>query len=194
MLYEALTLLTTQLNSFIPPMNGQPVVTVGNIAFAESGDQAEAIQNRVVVSLVNLEEEATLKNGRLTRAQNAANGVTYHNPPVNLNLYLLFSANYTDYANALRRLSTVVLFFQGKHTFTFQNSPSGIAEELPLDFKLILNLHSLSFEQVNHLWGSLGGKQVPSVLYKARLVSIEAEPPKGTGPIIEHIKASEVKV
>lgn len=190
MIYKALEIVTAQLNTFIPPMSGQSVALVGNIAFNDSGDQADAIQNRVVVSLVNMEEEATMKNARLTRVQGNFNGVSYHNPKINLNLYMLFSANYTDYANALRRLSQVVLFFQGKNIFTFQNSP--MAEELPQEFRLILNLHTLSFEQINHLWGSLGGKQVPSVLYKARLISIEAEQPKSTGPIIEHIKSSEI--
>jgi hypothetical protein len=39
---------------------------------------------------------------------------------------------------------------------------------------------------MNHLWGILGGKYVPSVLYKMRVVSIEEEVEDSIGePIME---------
>jgi hypothetical protein len=39
--------------------------------------------------------------------------------------------------------------------------------------KLIVELYTLNFEQQNHLWGFLGAKYMPSVMYKARLLSIQ---------------------
>ena len=32
---------------------------------------------------------------------------------------------------------------------------------------------SMNSEQVNHLWATLGGKYLPSVLYKVRMLTIE---------------------
>ena len=34
---------------------------------------------------------------------------------------------------------------------------------------------NLNFEQLNHLWGVLGGAYFPSVLYKVRLVKIRSD-------------------
>jgi len=53
-----------------------------------------------------------------------------------------------------------------------------------------LDLFSLTFEQINHLWGSLGGKQVPFVLYRARLLSLTAKEIKETGAPITDISIS----
>ena len=88
-----------------------------------------------------------------------------------VNIFLLFTANYRNYATTLRRLAQVLTFFQGKQKFTFANSPnvnpppSGIAE-----LSLAMDLLSLTFEQVNHLWGFLGTKQIPFAMYRGRLV------------------------
>jgi hypothetical protein len=63
---------------------------------------------------------------------------------------------------------------------------SASAEELA-GVRVIVELQSLTFEQVNHLWGSLGGKQVPFALYRARLVSLTAHEMDGTGEPIQDI-------
>ena len=112
----------------------------------------------------------------------------YHNRPVHLNLFLLFCVNYKIYATAMKRLAQVLTFFQGKQKFTFANSPgtnppqSGIAE-----LSLAMDLLSLTFEEVNHLWGFLGTKQIPFALYRGRLVVVADQRPLETGGIIQDI-------
>ena len=90
---------------------------------------------------------------------------------------------------ALHRLSQVIEFFQGKFVFTLANSPSprAVSDESLADLKLILDIHTLNFEQINDLWGSLGGKQVPFVIYRARLVQLRREAVMQAGPLIEQI-------
>jgi hypothetical protein len=34
-------------------------------------------------------------------------------------------------------------------------------------------MYNLSFQEQNNLWGSMGAKYVPSVLYKVRMVTID---------------------
>ena len=53
--------------------------------------------------------------------------------------------------------------------------------------KLMLDLHSMGFEQVNHLWSILGGKYMPSVLYKIRQVTIDEDAVIAGGGIITEI-------
>jgi hypothetical protein len=180
MLHDALRLVLNLLNRSLGGSGDGDAVVLGNIAAAETAGEAgnggAANLERVVLSLVNVTEDHTLKNDPSHRLEGGR--YVYQNPPVNLFLYLLFSANNPVYSTALKQLSRVVEFFQGNSTFTARNatdltgvsrSPDEIA-----GMHLVVELQSLTFEQVNHLWGSLGGKQVPFVLYRARLVSLSA--------------------
>lgn len=193
MLYHALAWLRNQLNAYL---NDGNVVILGNVALTDT-DAGDALNEHVVMTLVNLSEESTLKNGLHYRRE--AQSVTYQNAPVHLNLYLLFCANYrqgqgdTPYANSLRRLSSVMEFFQGQTVFTPTTNPDNVLNDLPDgdELRLIMELYSPTFEQVNHLWGALGGKQLPSVLYKCRLVRIQANRAQGSGPLIEEIQSDE---
>jgi hypothetical protein len=83
----------------------------------------------------------------------------------------LFSANRTGYPDALQHLSYILQFFQFQHVFTPITHP----DLDPRIQKLIVDLCTLNFEQVNHLWSTLGGKYIPSVLYKVRQITIDED-------------------
>lgn len=75
--------------------------------------------------------------------------------------------------------------------FSFTTSPpaSGMPEDERLrQLNLSLDLHTLSFEEINDLWGSLGGKQVPFVMYRARVVEIKAVENNAEAPLISTIE------
>ena len=182
MIAEALNIIKTELGIYIQSLgdNGNVKdVVLGNIAQFENDDTG-ALKDKIVITLVNSEEESALKNsGNYYRFNGNLN---FHNPPVYLNLYVLFSANWqSKYEVALKRLSSVIEFFQGKHVFTIQNSPESINDKKHfndpkfIELRLILDMYTMTFEQINHLWGSLGGKQIPFVMYKVRLVKIDAD-------------------
>ena len=176
MIVEAMALLLRELNDYVAQVDasaGGPVQAVwGNIAQLDRAEVATELDNHIVLSLVNLEEERALKNGRVA-ATLSTGEVGYTNRPFHLNLFLLFTANYRNYGTALRRLAQVLTFFQAKQKFTFANSPGpnpplgGIVE-----FSLAMDLLSLSFEEVNHLWGFLGTRQSPSAIFRGRLVVV----------------------
>lgn len=124
--------------------------------------------NSLGLTLVNIEEE------RVVKSQNAVSiagdgRVSIVNPEIKLNLFILITANFTNYDTGLQFLSAAVKCFQSKNVFTPDNTPfldSSIQ-------KLIVELFSLDFEKQNHLWGSLGAKYLPSILYRVRLVAIQ---------------------
>ena len=60
------------------------------------------------------------------------------------------------------------------------------------DLKFTLELYTLTFEQINHLWGSLGGRQVPFAMYKLRLVAITDRALLREVPLIEEIETQIV--
>lgn len=160
---------------------GPEDVVLGNVAHLET-DQTN-LADKIVVTLVNVEEEATLKNGKHFIRNTITNGGEYGHRPVYLNLYFLFCATISStasddkYKQALNRLNSVIELFQSKKEFTVQNSPffetNSLNPEVVSELRLRPELYTLTFEQINHLWGSLGGKQSPFVMYKVRLVKIQ---------------------
>jgi hypothetical protein len=192
MIVEAMSLVLAQVNQYIHQADGSPLgtadaVTIGNISQVENASVATDMENHIILSLVNVGEEASLKNSpAVTRSPSGA--VNYQNPPVFLNLFLLFSANYTNYTTALRRLAQILSFFQSKKTFSLANSPGAVNNISPAtDLTLHLDLLSLSYEEVNYLWGSLGGKQMPFAMYRGRLIEIRDQRLLDVGGRIEEI-------
>jgi hypothetical protein len=113
--------------------------------------------------------------------------VIYKNPPIYLNLDILFAANYTDYYTSLLLISNVIKFFQFQNVFTPLNSPNlppGIEE-------LIFDLKTLSLQDLNNLWGILGSKYIPSVVYKMRLIIISDDFSQGMAQPVIEIKVND---
>lgn len=195
MIFTVFDLLKNQLSAYIQSLSdsapAESEVILDNIAAIDSANASNNIPDqRIILSLVNIEEEATMKN-RAYYSRTNINDIAYQNPPVYLNIYILVTAYYNSYDGALKRLSNVIQFFQGKSNFSIKNapfSPTNIGEE---SLEIFLELFSMTFEQLNHLWGSLGGKQWPSVLYKVRLVRITDSRITGLGTVIEKVKSIE---
>jgi hypothetical protein len=124
--------------------------------------------NSLGISLINIEEERVVKSQNSV-LRTSEGHISHINPEIKLNLYILISAYFNDYATGLEYLSGAVRFFQGTNVFTHQNTPSLD----PSIQKLIIELYTLNFEQQNHLWGSLGAKYLPSVVYKVRMIVIQ---------------------
>ena len=189
MIYEALQIISEQLDNYLSAAGLNNLVALENIALIEtSAENSDKLTNKVVLTLINLEEEPTLKNQLHYKVIDKLT-TEYRNPPVHLNLFLLISANCNTYTNSLRSISKTIEFFQGKKTFTSENTVYEVKEDFDLleSFKLIIELYTPSFEQLNHVWGTLGGRQLPSVIYKIQLVEIDQKLLKGTEKVILEI-------
>ncbi len=193
MIEETLTVLADQLNRYVRQDEMTEIVETRNVAVLSSDDFGTA-NGKVFLTLVNLAEETVLRNGPDYRIT-SDNRVRYQNWPVHLNLFLLFSCpgNSSDqetYQTSLGRLSRVVEFFQANRDIIFSQIalPDSLSDRTDLlDMCISMDLHTLNFEQINDLWGSLGGRQFPFVMYKARLVRLEMQRPKGEGRAIVDI-------
>ena len=189
MIDQALTFLNTQLDNYLraklDPSDSSPFIQLANIAWNDSDTSAATGANAsasAFITLVNIEEDRISKSPDGYMRQTKSN-IIYKNPKVFLNLYLLFSVNLSSYAESLKRLSYIIQFFQYQNVFTTLNSP-GLP---PGTDKLILDLSTLSFQDMNNLWGILGSKYLPSVMYKLRLIKISEEFVEGDAPLIHEI-------
>jgi hypothetical protein len=193
MIDTALILLRDELISYLSTKDSATVI-VDNIGLFESASGNELSDN-IVISLVNIEEESSLKNQPALKRPFASSAI-YQNPPVYLNLYVLIVCNYlgVSYTLALRRLSRVIQFFQSRNSFSAASttSPGSLDFTDPdiADLRFTMELYTLTFEQINHLWGSLGGRQVPFAMYKLRLVAITERALVREAPLIEEIDSN----
>jgi hypothetical protein len=193
MIHPVLKFLGEQLNTYIDQVKKSgdgiesPYVILQNISRLD--EDALKTTNKVLISLLNIAEEASLKNNPdHTMMKN--DSVTYGNPPLNLNLFIMVTSFMTNYENALIYLSYAITFFQGKYSFTLKNSTTEV-EGLPDDFHIILDIYTLGFEQLNYVWSTLGGKQHPFICYKVRLLKMERESTREVRGVIKEIQIND---
>lgn len=188
MIFEVLQIITEDLNDYL----GENAVALANIAMSDGEGNSPGNSPDISLSLINLQEEFTLKN----TPNNYISGTTvsYKNPKVYLNLYVLFSIDKSTYTESLKSLTKIIAFFQGKKVFTHTNTNYDGIDGLGdlKSFKFITQLYTPSFEELNYIWGTLGGKQYPSALYKVTLLEIEREIITKEGAVISGIQKDPI--
>jgi len=177
MIYETLQILKEQLETYFDSVGLGKIIVLDNIALWESGSEvASRIDGKVVITLLRMDEETTLKNIPNYKIKDGK--TEYRNPPVHLNLFVLISANCESYDKSLRSISKTIQFFQGKKVFNAANTVynrNNVSFDVFEQFRFILELYTPSFEELNNVWGILGGRQLPSVIYRIQLIQIEQD-------------------
>jgi len=185
MIDVALQFLRAELNTFFLSSTGSDTVKVKLSNVVDDAGKYAFEQELIGASVINIEEERMVK-AHLPQ-HNYVNGQHVISPPeLKLNLYLLFAANFKIYEEALKYLSYILTYFQSHPSLTQEEFP-GLDPRIE---KLILELQSPTFEQWNQIWGCNGGKQLPSLLYKVRMVILLPAAPTGVQPPIVRISAN----
>jgi len=179
--------IVNRLNQFIG--GADPDVVLGNMSMIDQAQDSEHnLSDRVIVSVVNIEQESTLRNLPGNRQQYNADGSPngiLKNPGILLNVYLVIAANKTSYQIGLQRISQVITFFNANPVLSASTFPA--LRELQMD-KITFEMYTTPFEELNQLWGIMGGKYMPSVIYKARLIYVAGIPEAGEVPLIRTIE------
>ncbi len=130
----------------------------------QDGSIAFKGENKIICSLINIEQEKVHLNAGGSISPKI-------NPPVDLNLYLLYSAYFSseNYDEAFKYLTNLVAFFQAKKVFTPTNTPS----LSPTIDKITFEIVNLDLGELSNLWAALGAKYMPSIIYKVRMIRID---------------------
>ncbi|MEB2773746.1 DUF4255 domain-containing protein [Algoriphagus sp. D3-2-R+10] len=189
MIDQVLTAIVGLLNNHIGTL--APEVVLGNLSMMDSSSEdGTNITDRVVLSVVNIQQESTLRNLPANRQildnSGQPQGVAKH-PPLLLNIFLLVGANKVQYNIGLQRISQVLSFFQKNPIFTEAEIPALPSMNLE---KIIFDMHSGSFEELNQLWSIMGGKYIPSVLYKMRMAYIDSIEENMEIPLVKSIEST----
>lgn len=125
------------------------------------GGQATDDAEKIAVTLVGIQQEYNIRNSTPNLSD----------MPIHLNLSVLFSVYFGEdgnYEQSLKELSAIISFFQANHVLTHQNAP-----DLPADLdKLVFKLENQNWSEQQNMWATLGGKHVPSVVYRVSMVMI----------------------
>jgi len=154
-----------------------------NTLIEANGNIPQANQNKVVISLINVEKE-TLKQFYNKSSQKITNGnYPQQTPSERYNLDLLVSASFDDYNETLRFLNAVILFFQINlmlDATSYSTMPAGLN-------KLEFEIEKIGYHQMHSLWTAMGARYQPSVIYKMRLITIQGNEADAFAPAISQI-------
>ena len=156
MIHEFVPLIAADLRDFLDSRfdTVDDVVKLSNIV-NQDGNLAIKEENKVIITLVNIERDGS--------HQWQGGGSVRGEMPVHINLYILFSAYFADYAEALKHISGVIGFFQANPNYTHESNTVKI------------ELHNIDFRELGNMWSGIGAKYIPSVLYKIRTLNMDED-------------------
>jgi hypothetical protein len=172
-IYAAINQIAVELNQYLKRAfeRSEDTVVVSNL-LEQDGTVASHIDNKVVLFVANIEKEtvtSALPRARVVGAERSVVG----SAPLHLNLYVMFAAYFSgnNYPEALKSISATIRFFQMNPVFDHQNTP----DLDPRIDRLTLDVENLDIQELSNLWGILSTRYLPSVMYKVRLVTIDAD-------------------
>ncbi|OYY94814.1 MAG: hypothetical protein B7Y41_04385 [Hydrogenophilales bacterium 28-61-23] len=188
MLDTAIKFLADEVNTHLKKRalsaSGVGEVITGQIV-DDAGKWAIAADN-IGLTLVNIEEDRIMRSQLPEFAYVNGSHVVLQ-PELKLNLSLLFHTRPSTadkYEQSLRFLSNLLTFFQAHSVFTSDEYP-GLDPRID---KLVVEMLALSTEQLNQMWAYLGGKYLPSVAYRVRIVVLRDVEPQGIGKPVTSIE------
>lgn len=170
MIRTILTHFAARLDEYLRRKFPQPegVAEVGII-----GNGSEERPCKLIISLVNIEREtAGGISGSIRR-----NGSEYERnyPPLLFNLDLMLAAVYDEkrYSESLSVLSETLTFMQSRPSFDLNGQ------------MYTIEIVTLSTQDINNIWTTLGGQYYPSVMCKLRRLTIDAKETSGSSGITD---------
>ena len=185
MINIALQFLKDEANTYFFTRTGSNSVEIKMTKIVDEAGKYAFSEETIGVSILNIEEERIFKS-QLPDYKYVNGQHVVLEPELKLNLYVLFAANFKLYDEALKYISLLITFFQSHPYFTPDVYP-GLDSRIT---KLIVEMQSLNYEQLNQIWTFIGGKQLPSIVYKVRLVVLQDENQVAIQPPLTIIKTN----
>jgi hypothetical protein len=172
MIDRAVSLVASRLNDHLRARFGvaDDLVTIGGLTDAE-GKSPPGVRNRLAVFVTNITHD-TMARGVPGRPAVVGGRSPVGPMPVHLNVHLMLAASFDpeNYLESLKILSHAVQFFQANPVFDRLNAPD---MDRSIE-QLTLEIENLGTDAAAQLWGTLGGRYLPSVQYRMRTVTIDA--------------------
>jgi hypothetical protein len=182
MIQAALGYLAFSLNQYLRRSHGssEDLVALSQLVGLD-GAPSMRVEGKLVLSLVNVERD-TVPLSRKDGVANLAAVSPAASKTLFLNLHVLLAASCGsgNYGDFLRYLSNAIGYFQRHFLFDRENAP----DLDPRLERLVVEPENLTISELSNLWGILGGKYLPSILYRVRMVAFSGDDLAGLHPAI----------
>ncbi len=158
-----------------------------NNLIENNGSLPQENNNKVIISLINVEKETSRAFNTRYQKTNSDNFADI-NLSERYNLDILISANFENYSETLKFLDEVLLFFQA-NSILDSASCSAMPDGIP---KLEFEIEKVTYHQMQSLWTAMGAKYQPSLIYKMRLITIQANEADRFIPVIRQTSVKAV--
>jgi hypothetical protein len=184
MIHEIVPAIQQELNKFLRSKHNlnEDKVLLSNLMNVD-GTLAVQETDKIVMSIVNIEQERS-KSNTGTYEKTEKGDFIKVNAPVNIQIYILFSAYFTpeNYLEGIKFITSTIAFFQSRSgVFDPQNTP---ALNNLID-RLYTEMMPMEFRDLSNVWSLVGAKYLPSVLYKIKTIPVQHRMPV---PVIPYIK------
>lgn len=162
-----------QLNAYLRrTSNLSEDIVVFSSLVESDGSAAPHTNNKLVLLLTNIQKD-TIPQRSGSHSLGFDGRALVSTQSLYLNLYVMLAANFngSNYAEALKFISKAVVFFQINPVFDRQGSP----DMDPRIEKIILDIENLNSQDLSNIWGMLGGKYLPSVYYRIRMICLSPD-------------------
>lgn len=178
MIDRSLQLVCDRLNAHLSAVFSVPedLVALSPLSDAEGKPATEA-RNRLVLFLTNIAEDTVPRRGGPARSSEIGSA-----RPIHLDIYFMLASGHDAdiYGEGLKLISAALMFFQANPVMNPRNTP-----EMPDGLsQLSIEIANLRVEEIGQLWGNLGGRYVPSIMFKMRSVLIDAGAVTGIVPLV----------
>ncbi|MGK0363300.1 MAG: hypothetical protein ACI85O_000345 [Saprospiraceae bacterium] len=156
MIHDIIPLIAADLNDFLESRfdTDEDPVIMSNLV-NQDGTLSIMEENKVIITLVNVERDGT--------NQAFGGGFARGDMPVHINLYVLFSAYFSNYAESLKFLSGVIAYFQANPNYMLDGNT------------IKIELYNPDFREISNLWTAIGAKYLPSAIYKIRTLNMDED-------------------
>lgn len=183
MVDRVLDFVASELNAYLRARTGSTSDKVKLSSIVDETGKYAIDEDSIGISIINIEEDRVakdqLRDYKIRDGQHIAS-----QPKLKLNLFVMCAANFKKYDQALKFLTHILRFFQARTVFAPETYPA-LGSDIE---RLVIELQKLDYDQLNQIWAYIGGKQLPSVVYRIGMVSLQDESEISVQPPISALK------
>ena len=178
MIRETMTYIKNHIKAYLNDVAENFQVEVPDVELSAIERDNDAEKAGIFITLLHIEEETSMKQQTpsysVSRSFTSPYACANSQPEMYINLYVMFSAQDRNYETALRNISFVIHALQSNSVIS-----TGKGSDT-----LKLSLHQMTMDQNTNLWQTLGAKLMPSVIYKVRMLTVQASPVIPVKPVL----------
>lgn len=172
MIAKTLSILVDRLNSYIDQRTDYLEGKVVQLSppVAPDGVMPVEANDKVLVFLSNISKDTLPQQAKVR----ASTGTILQTPnPLFLNLQVIVAANFRSehYRDGLALLSLAIQCFV-QHSVLDKNIEPSLPPSID---RILVDIENTNLGEAANLWGIFGGKYLPSILYKVRMLIVNGD-------------------